>query len=133
VLTTRTATGFYRAVHPLLAVVSAVEQSASPELRPYLRDVHDHLVRVDEGIGDQRELLRQVLDANMAVTSVEQTRVGVQQNRTTYPPPVAAGELDLHFMPPGPAIRPCYPHRPTNSAGRQNEAIWTRRPDQPGG
>jgi magnesium transporter len=76
------ATGFYRAVHPLLAVVAAVERSAPKKLRPYMRDVHDHLIRVDEGIADQRELLRQVLEANMAVISVEQTRVSVQQNRT---------------------------------------------------
>ena len=76
------ATGFYRAVHPLLAVISTVEHTAPKKLRPYLRDVHDHLLRVDEGIADQRELLRQVLEANMAVISVEQTRVGVQQNRT---------------------------------------------------
>src|SRR5262249_3325921 len=48
----------------------------------YVVDVHDHPVRVDDGIADQRELLRQVLEANMAVISVEQTRVGVQQNRT---------------------------------------------------
>jgi CorA-like Mg2+ transporter protein len=58
------------------------EGTASKKLRPYLRDVHDHLIRVDEGIADQRELLRQVLEANMAVISVEQTRIGVQQNRT---------------------------------------------------
>jgi len=76
------ATGFYRAVHPLLAVISTVERTAPRKLQPYLRDVHDHLVRVDEGIADQRELLRQVLEANMAVISVEQTRVSVQQNRT---------------------------------------------------
>jgi magnesium transporter len=76
------ATGFYRAVHPLLAVISTVEHTAPKKLRPYLRDVHDHLFRVDEGIADQRELLRQVLEANMAVISVEQTRVNVQQNRT---------------------------------------------------
>jgi len=76
------ATGFYRAVHPLLAVISTVEHTAPKKLRPYLRDVHDHLIRVDEGIADQRELLRQVLEANMAVISVEQTRVNVQQNRT---------------------------------------------------
>jgi magnesium transporter len=76
------ATGFYRAVHPLVAVISTVERTAPKKLRPYLRDVHDHLVRVDEGIADQRELLRQVLEANMAVISVEQTRVSVQQNRT---------------------------------------------------
>ena len=76
------ATGFYRAVHPLLAVISMVERTAPKKLRPYLRDVHDHLIRVDEGIADQRELLRQVLEANMAVISVEQSRVNVQQNRT---------------------------------------------------
>ncbi len=79
----REATGFYRAVHPLLAVISAVERTtAPPELRPYLRDVRDHLLLVDEGIADQRDLLRTVLEANMAVISVEQTRVSVQQNRT---------------------------------------------------
>jgi len=79
----REATGFYRAVHPLLAVISLVERTTlAPELRPYLRDVHDHLVRVDEGIADQRDLLRQVLEANMAVISVDQTRVSVEQNRT---------------------------------------------------
>jgi magnesium transporter len=76
------ATGFYRAVHPLLGVISMVERTVPKKLRPYLRDVHDHLIRVDEGIADQRELLRQVLEANMAVISVEQTRVSVQQNRT---------------------------------------------------
>jgi magnesium transporter len=76
------ATGFYRAVHPLLGVVSAVEHAVPKKLRPYVRDVHDHLIRVDEGIADQRELLRQVLEANMAVISVEQTRVSVQQNHT---------------------------------------------------
>jgi magnesium transporter len=76
------ATRFYRAVHPLLGVISTVERTVPKKLRPYLRDVHDHLIRVDEGIADQRELLRQVLEANMAVISVEQTRVSVQQNRT---------------------------------------------------
>src|SRR5499427_1844171 len=76
------ATGFYRAVHPLLAVITTVERTAAPELQPYLRDVHDHLLLVDEGIADQRDLLRTVLEANMAVISVEQTRVSVQQNRT---------------------------------------------------
>ena len=76
------ATGFYRAVHPLLAVITTVERTVAPELLPYLRDVHDHLLLVDEGIADQRDLLRTVLEANMAVISVEQTRVSVQQNRT---------------------------------------------------
>jgi magnesium transporter len=76
------ATGFYRAVHPLLAVVATVERTAPKKLRPYLRDVQDHLLQVDEEVAAQRDLLGTVLQANMAVISVEQTKVGVQQNST---------------------------------------------------
>jgi magnesium transporter len=76
------ATDFYRAVHPLLAVVAAVERTAPKKLRPYLRDVQDHLLLADEEVTAQRDLLGTVLQANMAVLSVEQTRVGVRQNAT---------------------------------------------------
>ena len=78
----REATDFYRAVHPLLSVVSAVERNAASVLRPYLRDVHDHLLLVNEEVAAQRDLLGTVLEANMAVISVEQTRVSVAQNAT---------------------------------------------------
>src|ERR1700761_8949109 len=40
----REATDFYRAVHPLLGVTAAVERAADKKLRPYLRDVRDHLL-----------------------------------------------------------------------------------------
>jgi magnesium transporter len=76
------ATDFYRAVHPLLAVVATVERTAPKKLRPYLRDVQDHLLLADEEVAAQRDLLGTVLQANMAVISVEQTRVGVRQNST---------------------------------------------------
>jgi magnesium transporter len=80
------ATGFYRAVHPLLAVVNTVRRAAdTPQLKPlkpYLRDVHDHLLLVDEEVAAQRDLLGTVLQANMAVLSVEQTRIGLRQNST---------------------------------------------------
>ena len=77
------ATGFYRAVHPLVAIVDAVERTvAVPKLRPYVRDVYNHLLFVEEEVADQRDLLRTVLEANMAVISVEQTKVGVRQNST---------------------------------------------------
>jgi magnesium transporter len=76
------ATDFYRAVHPLLAVTSIVERAAQKKLRPYFRDVRDHLLLVDEEVTDQRDVLTTVLQANMAVISVEQTRVSVQQNST---------------------------------------------------
>ena len=79
----REATDFYRAVHPLLAVVGTVERTtAAAELRPYLRDVQDHLLLVDEEVAAQRDLLGTVLEANMAVISVEQTKVSVRQNST---------------------------------------------------
>jgi magnesium transporter len=77
----REATGFYRAVHPLLAVVTAIERATeATDLQPYLRDVHDHLLLVNEEVAAQRDLLGTVLEANMAVISVEQTKVSVRQN-----------------------------------------------------
>jgi len=79
----REATDFYRAVHPLLAVVPAIERAAdATQLQPYLRDVHDHLLLVNEEVAAQRDLLGTVLEANMAVISVEQTKVSVRQNTT---------------------------------------------------
>ena len=77
------ATNFYRAVHPLLAVVATVKRTTlARELRPYLRDVQDHLLLVDEEVAAQRDLLGTVLQANMALISVEQTKVSVRQNAT---------------------------------------------------
>jgi magnesium transporter len=76
------ATDFYRAVHPLLAVTSTLERAAHKKLRPYFRDVRDHLLLVDEEITDQRDLLATVLQANMAVISVDQTKLSLQQNAT---------------------------------------------------
>ena len=76
------ATDFYRAVHPLLAVTGIVERGAQKKLRPYFRDVRDHLLLVDEEVTDQRDLLATVLQANMAVISVDQTKLSLQQNAT---------------------------------------------------
>jgi len=79
----REATDFYRAVHPLLGVVATFERSvAAAELQPYLRDVKDHVLLFDEAVAAQRDLLGTVLEANMAVISVEQTKVSVRQNAT---------------------------------------------------
>src|SRR6266542_3203120 len=79
----REATDFYRAVHPLLAVVTTVERGTeAPQLQPYLRDVQDHLLLVNEEVAAQRDLLGTVLEANMAVISVEQSKVSVRQNTT---------------------------------------------------
>src|SRR5262249_14233154 len=77
------ATDFYRAVPPRLSLPATVERaSEAAALLPYLRDVHDHLLLVNEEVAAQRDLLGTVLEANMAVISVEQTKVGVRQNAT---------------------------------------------------
>jgi magnesium transporter len=79
----REATDFYRAVHPLLTVVTTLERAAeAPQLQPYLRDVQDHLVQVREEAAAQRDLLGNLLEANMAVISVEQTKLSLRQNST---------------------------------------------------
>jgi len=78
----REATDFYRAVHPLLAVVTTLERESETGLAPYLRDVHDHLLLINEEVAAQRDLLGTVLEANIAVISVEQTKVSVAQNTT---------------------------------------------------
>jgi magnesium transporter len=72
----REATDFYRAVHPLLGPLDALERGAylrvGGELRTFFRDVNDHLKLVNEEVVAQRDLLAMVLQANMAVISVAQ-------------------------------------------------------------
>jgi magnesium transporter len=79
----REATDFYRAVHPLLAVVATIERTeGGGALRPYFRDVHDHLALVNEEVAAQRDLLTTILEANIAVISVEQNKISVRQSTT---------------------------------------------------
>ncbi len=83
----REATDFYRAVHPLLGPLDAFERGVyapiGTELANFFRDVNDHLKLVDEEVVAQRDLLAVILQANMAVVSVEQNQIGAQQNETT--------------------------------------------------
>ncbi|MEV8588862.1 magnesium and cobalt transport protein CorA [Streptomyces sp. NPDC051180] len=80
----REATDFYRAVHPLLAVLGRRLQAGKspPLLQPYIRDVHDHLLLVNEEVAAQRDLLTTVLEANIAVISVEQNKINLRQSAT---------------------------------------------------
>ena len=83
----REATDFYRAVHPLLGTLDALERAAyahtGEHLIPFFRDVNDHLKLVNEEVVGQRDLLATVLQANIAVISVEQNDISVRQNETT--------------------------------------------------
>ena len=79
----REATDFYRAVHPLLGVVASIERAMVADgLAPYMRDVQDHLLLINEEVAAQRDLLSTVLEANLAVISTEQTMISVRQNAT---------------------------------------------------
>ena len=70
---------FYRAVHPLLQplelLVSSEHPNVSPRLREHMRDVSDHVKRIEDAVSTQRELLTSVLQANLAVISVQQNDV----------------------------------------------------------
>ena len=68
--------GFRRAVEPL---VPALERLATrpftviqPQLQPYFRDVHDHLLRVNTQVEQFRDLLSTALGANLTQVSVRQ-------------------------------------------------------------
>jgi magnesium transporter len=80
----REVTDFYRSVHPLLvpldSIVRGTQLDAGPKLRPFFRDVNDHVKLVDEEISTQRDLLAVMLQANMAVISVQQNEISVRQN-----------------------------------------------------
>jgi magnesium transporter len=75
---------FRRAVTPLAIPLERLAGGGVPrtpvELRPYFRDVHDHLLRAADTIDGQDRLLTDVLQANVARVSVQQSAVAVRQN-----------------------------------------------------
>lgn len=70
---------FYRAVHPLLQPLEELVSNEHPEIdgsmREHMRDVADHVRRVEDAIATQRELLTSILQANLAVISVQQNDI----------------------------------------------------------
>jgi magnesium transporter len=67
---------FHRATAPLAEPLRALAQGRHPqvpdELHSYFRDVHDHLLRIDEQVNAFREALTSVLQANLAQVTVRQ-------------------------------------------------------------
>ncbi|HVF78217.1 MAG TPA: magnesium and cobalt transport protein CorA [Solirubrobacteraceae bacterium] len=70
---------FYRAVRPLLQpldlLVSEEYPDVSPKLGEHLRDVADHVRRVEEAIVNLRDVLSSILQANLALISLQQNNV----------------------------------------------------------
>ncbi|MFC4727871.1 magnesium/cobalt transporter CorA [Coralloluteibacterium thermophilus] len=67
------------AVSPLLDIVSALSRSYADmiprEIRPYYRDVHDHVVRVNDAIDVQREMLTAAMNVNLSLVTVAQGEI----------------------------------------------------------
>ena len=71
----RTVLRLAQAVGPLEPVVQSLSSGVQPipdDMRPYFRDVHDHLMRVKARIIEFRELLANILQANVTQASYRQ-------------------------------------------------------------
>jgi magnesium transporter len=70
---------FHRAVRPLLGALDVLESRTRQDmpklLRNHLRDVQDHVRRIDEEITFQREALASIFQANLAVIGLQQNEV----------------------------------------------------------
>jgi magnesium transporter len=80
----REVSDFYRAVHPLLEPLDALERGAfeqiDPALRRYFRDVNDHARRVQEEVLAQRDQLTSALEANVSLLTVRQNDITARQS-----------------------------------------------------
>jgi magnesium transporter len=75
----RDLTAIKRAVSPLVDICNRLvrfDVALVPEdTRVYFRDIYDHVVRINETVDTQRELLTTALEANLALVSVRQNEV----------------------------------------------------------
>jgi magnesium transporter len=74
----------YRALHPLLGPLEAIERgefSVDPGLRRYFRDVADHVRHLQDEVVAHREQLVAALEANLSLVNLRQNEISAQQNR----------------------------------------------------
>ncbi len=83
---------FQRATKPLVGMLTSLiagtnNEGIEPELQRYLRDVQDHVVRINERIEGFRQLLQSILSVNLTIVSLAQnaemrklTEVSIDQN-----------------------------------------------------
>jgi magnesium transporter len=68
-----------RAVSPLVDVCNRLvrfdTRFVPDDVRPYFRDVYDHVIRINETIDNLRELLTTALEAHLSLTAVRQNDV----------------------------------------------------------
>jgi magnesium transporter len=66
------AAAVYPLLDPLDQIVNTMEPLVPEEMRPYFRDVHDHLLRTAERVHRLREELNSILTANLTQASFRQ-------------------------------------------------------------
>jgi magnesium transporter len=75
---------FYRAVHPLLVPLDALERGIfapiDPGLLRYFRDLADHVRRIHEELLGQRDQLTSALEAHLSLINLRQNEIAAQQN-----------------------------------------------------
>lgn len=75
---------FYRAVHPLLMPLAALERGVfapvDPGLLRYFRDITDHVRRIHEELLGQRDQLTGALEAHLSLINLRQSQIAAQQN-----------------------------------------------------
>jgi magnesium transporter len=68
-----------RAVSPLVDICNRLMRleikCISAETRPYFRDIYDHVVRINDMIDNNREMLNSAMDANFSLISITQSDV----------------------------------------------------------
>ena len=74
----------YRALHPLIGPLEAIERGAfnmDRGLVRYFRDIADHVRHLQDEVVSQREQVAAVLEANLSLISVRQNEITAQQNQ----------------------------------------------------
>jgi magnesium transporter len=68
-----------RAVSPLVEMCNRLtrpdHRMIPADIQPYYRDVHDHVVRINEAVDSLRDLAATVLEANLSLVSIRQNDV----------------------------------------------------------
>jgi magnesium transporter len=73
---------FRRAIHPLPDILVRLmrDHDIGEEEKRYLRDVHDHTIRIQEQVDSFHELLRSILSVNLTLETKALSEAGNKQN-----------------------------------------------------
>jgi magnesium transporter len=73
---------FHQATQPLAGALGRLTEGdgIDPEVRRYLRELQDRVLRVTERVHGFRDLLTNILNVNLTLVSIYQTQIGFDQN-----------------------------------------------------